>query len=263
MSHSIYDPDIHFVINADDRSITNESGSRVTIMQYDHNSERVTFELPRRIENHDMSLCDLVVVLFANTSRGTSISSRSTSSGVYQVTDLATKEGDEDTLICSWLISREATQYKGTLKFQLEFVCHENEETGTPEYNWHTDQCDMIDINPSLDSGNSIADAYPEIIVQMDGRLSVLETNGVPQDRVANAVYEYLTENPIEKLTDEELKAAITQYFVENPIKEGVTTQEMSDTIKSAINLAITFEYRDTIIDYVTESLPNGDEVSY
>lgn len=263
MSHSIIDPDIHFIVNADDRSITNESGERVTIMQYDHNSERVTFELPRHIEDHDMSLCDLVVVLFANTSRGTSISSRNTSAGVYQVTDLAIKDGDEKTLTCSWLIAREATQYKGTLKFQLEFVCHENEETGTPEYNWHTDQCDMIDIHPSLDSAHNIGEAYPDIIVQMDARLSVLEDNGVPQDRVANAVLEYLTENPIEKLTNEELQAAITQYFVENPIKEGVTEQEMNDAINNAINTAINFTYKDTIINYVIDALPNGDEVSY
>ena len=136
MSHNIIDPDLHFIIDADNRSITNETGSKLTIMQYDHNSERATFELPRYIEDHDMSQCDLVIVLFANTSKGTSASNRSTSSGVYQVTDLEIKQDEPETLTCSWLISREATQYVGTLKFQMQFVCHENNETGVPEYYW-------------------------------------------------------------------------------------------------------------------------------
>lgn len=236
MSHSIIDPDLHFIIDADNRSITNETGERLTIMQYDHNSERATFELPRYIEEHDMFQCDLVMVLFANTSKGTSASNRSTSSGVYQVTDLEIKQDYPDTLTCSWLIAREATQYVGTLKFQIQFVCHENEETKVPEYYWHTDQCDMIDVKPSLSSGNDVGEAYPDILTSMDARVAILEKNGVPDDRLGEAVNEYLTKHPIEKLTAEELRAAIDAYFVDNPVDEvndeyieGVIEQYLKD----------------------------------
>lgn len=236
MSHSIIDPDTHFIVDADDRSITNVSGEHLTIMQYDHNSERMTFELPRYIEGHDMYATNLVMVLFANTSKGTSASNRVTSAGVYQVTDLEIKKDHPDTLTCSWLIAREATQYVGTLKFQLQLVCHENEELGIPEYYWHTDQCDMIDVKPSLSSGNDVGEAYPDIITSMDARLSELEVNGVPQDRLATAIDEYLAEHPIEKLTDEELRAAIEAYFVDNPVDEvtdeyieGVIAQYLKD----------------------------------
>ena len=236
MSHNIIDPDTHFIVNADDRSITNESGERLTIMQYDHNSERMTFELPRYIEGHDMFATNLVLVLFTNTSKGTSVSNRSTSAGVYQVTDLEIKKDYPDTLTFSWLIAREATQYVGTLKFQVQLVCHENEELGIPEYYWHTDQCDKIDVKPSLSSGNDVAEAYPDILTSMDARVAILEKNGVPDNRLGEAVDEYLTKHPIEKLTAEELRAAIDAYFVDNPVDEvndeyieGVIEQYLKD----------------------------------
>lgn len=230
MSHNIIDPDLHFIIDADNRSITNETGQKLTIMQYDHNSERATFELPRYIEDHDMYECDLVMVLFTNTSKGTSASARSTNSSVYQVTDLAIMQDHTDTLTCSWLIAREATQYVGTLKFQLQFVCHENEEKQIPEYYWHTDQCNIIEVKPSLNSGNEVAEAYPDVITDMDARVSVLEKNGVPEDRLDAAIDEYLTKHPIEKVTEEELRTAITAYFVDNPVVE-VTDEHIQDVI--------------------------------
>lgn len=258
MSHNIIDPDLHFIIDADSRSITNETGEVLTIMQYDHNSERATFELPRYIEDHDMSKCDLVLVLFANTSKGTSVSARSTSSGVYQVTDLEIKQDETKTLTCSWLISREATQYVGTLKFQIQFVCHENEETDVPEYYWHTDQCNMINIKPSLSSGNDVGEAYPDIITSMDARVSVLEDNGVPQDRLATAIDEYLAEHPIEKLTPEELRAAIDAYFVDNPVDqvtdeyiEGVIAQYLIDHPVEGEQMT-TEEFNTAVEDYIS-----------
>lgn len=230
MSHNIIDPDLHFIIDADDRSITNETGQKLTIMQYDHNSERATFELPRYIEDHDMYACDLVMVLFTNTSKGTSSSNRSTSSGVYQVTDLAIKQDYPDTLTCSWLIAREATQYVGTLKFQLQFVCHENEDKQIPEYYWHTDQCDMIEVKASLSSGNDVGEAYPDILTSMDARVSVLEKNGVPDTRLDAAIDEYLVKHPIEKVTEAELRTAIEAYFVDNPVAE-VTDEHIEAVI--------------------------------
>lgn len=47
MAHkqSIYDTDPRFVIDLITRAITTES-AKVKLMQYDHNSERLTFEIP-------------------------------------------------------------------------------------------------------------------------------------------------------------------------------------------------------------------------
>lgn len=49
--HSIYDTDPHFVIDAVTRAITTQS-KKLKLMQYDHNSERLTFEMPRHIDGH-------------------------------------------------------------------------------------------------------------------------------------------------------------------------------------------------------------------
>ena len=40
--HSVYDTDTHFSINQITQAIKNESSSKTTLIQYDHNSERFT-----------------------------------------------------------------------------------------------------------------------------------------------------------------------------------------------------------------------------
>ena len=48
-SHAIIDDDLYFTIDPSTREIKNES-QKVKLMQYDHNSEQFTFELPRFVE---------------------------------------------------------------------------------------------------------------------------------------------------------------------------------------------------------------------
>ena len=65
MKHSthIKDADPYFEIKTDTREIINKSKTKTKIMQYDHNSERFTFSLPRFIEGHDMLECDSIVYI--------------------------------------------------------------------------------------------------------------------------------------------------------------------------------------------------------
>lgn len=117
--HSIYDTDSHFSISPITRAIKNESSKKTMVMQYDHNSERFTFEMPRYIEGHDMSLCNKVEVHYINVSSDKS----GKSSNVYVINDLQVSPEDENIVICSWLISKNATMHAGTLNFLLRFVC--------------------------------------------------------------------------------------------------------------------------------------------
>ena len=64
--HSVYDSDTHFSINPMTRVLKNESSSKKSVVQYDHNSERFTFEIPRYIEEHDMLLCNVVHIHYIN-----------------------------------------------------------------------------------------------------------------------------------------------------------------------------------------------------
>ena len=57
--HSVYDTSLHFIIDGNTRLVKNSTEAKVTLVQYDHNSERITFELPRYIDGlksrHDKS----------------------------------------------------------------------------------------------------------------------------------------------------------------------------------------------------------------
>lgn len=156
-SHPIYDSDKHFVIDPITRNITNNS-SKLTITQYDHNSERFTFEIPRIIEGHDMSLSDLVRVHFINIG---SIKTN-TNSGVYEVDDMSVSLDDPDTITFSWLISGAATKYNGSLNFAIRFYCLSDESE--IEYSWGTNIYLGIKVSNSLDNSETIIEDYVDVL---------------------------------------------------------------------------------------------------
>lgn len=149
MKHTVTDSDTHFVVDAITRNIVNQSSGKTYLMQYDHNSEKFTFEVPRKIENHDMSLCDVIQVHYENTSTGTSASMRKTYRGA-KVIDKETVEIDEDIITFSWLVPETATMFAGTLKFQLKFICYDNEDEGIEGYKWHTNVNSDMSITAGL-----------------------------------------------------------------------------------------------------------------
>lgn len=132
-SHALYDADPHFKIDPISRRITNNSSSKTVVIQHDHNSERFTFEVPRYIEGHDTAECNRVEIHYLNIEVNTKL----IRAGVYSVDDLHVKEGDENTVVCSWLIGYNATQFVGQLQFLVRFACV-NEENGKVEYAWNS-----------------------------------------------------------------------------------------------------------------------------
>ena len=148
--HSIYDTDSHFKIDQITRMIKNESSSKVTLIQGDHNSERFTFEMPRYIEGHDMSLCNVSRVHYLN---GEQV-------GLYEIDDLQLSPNDEEVVICSWLISCNATGISAPLAFLLEFSCITD---GVVDYRWNTAIYSGISIGKGMNNGDVIAYEYPDI----------------------------------------------------------------------------------------------------
>lgn len=129
--HSVYDTDNHFIVNSITRLISTQS-RKTKLMRYDHNSERFTFEVPRYIEGHDMSLCDKITIGFTNYSQD----GLGFSTGSYLVTDMQISPVRDDVIVFSWLISGEATAYAGDLFFGISFQCTTN---SVVDYAWHTD----------------------------------------------------------------------------------------------------------------------------
>ena len=150
--HSVYDTDFHLIIDPITRKISTES-KKITLMQYDHNSERITFEIPRFIDGHDMSLCDEVQVHYINTD---STNKENTNSGIYIIDDLQVSPDSEEVVIGSWLVSQNATQYSGSLSFILRFACIS--ETNVVEYQWFTDIYSVISIAKGIYNVEAITD---------------------------------------------------------------------------------------------------------
>lgn len=65
MAQTIVDNDTNFVIDAQTMAIST-TGEVKPLKQGDHAAERFTFEMPRYIEGHDMSLCNLAEVHYNN-----------------------------------------------------------------------------------------------------------------------------------------------------------------------------------------------------
>lgn len=162
--HSVYDSDLHFAINPITRTITNMSSQKTTLIQYDHNSERFTFELPRHVEGHDMSVCNVVEVHYLNIEAATKVKSE----GVYAVTDLQLSPEDENVVICSWLISQNATRLVGSLNFLVRFACVTDD---TVDYVWNTAIFTGIAVSSGIYNGDVIVEQHADILEQWKNEL--------------------------------------------------------------------------------------------
>jgi hypothetical protein len=185
--HTVEDTDTYFVIDPDTREITNPV-RRQYIMQGDHNSEIYTFELPRYIDSHDMTLCNQVKVHYINISED----ELTQYADVADASPLQTKEDDENTVICTWKIDRKATQLVGNLSFGLEYQCVTDE--GEVVYEWNTDIYSDVEVKDSLDHGAQVAADYSDILEQWRAKLfgagdSVMENiNDLADEQIASII---------------------------------------------------------------------------
>lgn len=160
-AHPIADTDVRFVIDPITRNVTNMS-KKTVLMQYDHNSERFTFELPRFVEGHDMMLCNRVEIHYINV-RG---KSKEKTSGVYEVRDMQVVPAEDDSELATftWLVSENATTYAGSLSFLVLFACVED---GDSVYRWSTGINTSIIISAGMDNSEAIEEVLiPDILAQ-------------------------------------------------------------------------------------------------
>lgn len=176
--HSIYDTDPHFSIDPASRVLTNRSETKTAIVQGDHNSERFTFELPREIEGHDMLTCNRVQVHYINIDMVT----KEQSTGVYTVDDLQESPESQDVVICSWLVSSNATKYVGSLNFVLRFYCVNDDKV---EYVWSTTTFKGISVSNGIDCGEPVVEEYADILLEWERELKANQITGLEQTKTA------------------------------------------------------------------------------
>lgn len=162
MSHSskIKDADAFFEVDAITRQIINKTPHKITLVQGDHDSERFTFALPRNIEGHDMAESAKAEVHFINIETG----GANSHADKYEMKDLQPDPNDESKVICTWLISNNATQYAGRLAFMIRFACLDDNDNYV--YVWNTATNEEISITNGMDNGAAMVDNYPDILAQ-------------------------------------------------------------------------------------------------
>lgn len=243
LKHTISDSKIQFVVDPVTRAIINKSSGKTELMQYDHNSERFTFEVPRYIENHDMSQCDVIQVHYTNTNTATSVSLRKTYRGVHTVDDVKLESEDSEIITFSWLVPETATMFAGSLKFQLKFICHDDEDEEVDGYKWHTKINDDMTITAGLAYSEEEMDPATTATLQS---LEIIEIEG-GLDIILDGVHHYLyngngavvipdtverTTNKVvaisESSTDKQYPTALAVW---NAIKQYASTNDSSDQL--------------------------------
>lgn len=172
--HELYDTDGYFIVDADTRLISVDGGGKPTVVQKDHNSERFTFEIPRYIDEHDMSLCNRAEIHYINVGNGRKFS------GLYEIEDLQVDPEDENLVLCTWLVSQNATQVVGTLNFVLHLACTTDD---TIDYSWHTAIYTGVQVLETIDNTGQTVEQYPDILEQW--RVSLVEAGILAADMAA------------------------------------------------------------------------------
>ena len=189
--HNIIDTDSHFKIDPVSREVTTRA-DKLYVVQYDHDSERFTFQIPRYVEEHDMMQCDRIEIHYSNVTR----TKKQQNDDVYYVKkDDCTN--DYDTMFFSWLISSNATQLVGSLKFTISFVCLDDD--GSISYEWSTAMFENIQVLTKLENAAIVKEKYPDLYNQLkQDILDSIPSSGGEADpkEVERIVIEYLAANP-------------------------------------------------------------------
>ena len=189
--HMLVDSDVSFVIDPISRSITNPLGD-IVIGQHDHRSQMYTFEIPRYIDNHDMSAVDRIEIHFINITRN----KKEQVSDVYIVSNddiLA----EDNTLRFGWLVTSNSTSLIGSLNFSISFRCFNDD--GFAIYEWSTGIYKSIQVKERYQNIPVVLDREPDLFETIkDDILEDIPESGVDvdYDKVHTIVDNYLVANP-------------------------------------------------------------------
>ena len=162
VTNRVIDSDSVFIIDPITRKIEATS-DKLQLMQYDHNSEMYTFQVPRFIEGYDVSLCNKIEILYSNIDKKT----KESFDDIYRITDVSV---DDERVTFEWLVSGFATRFAGSLYFLIRFAFAE--EDSTYSYLWHTDIFKNITILEGKNNSEAIVKQNPDIIDELWSQFS-------------------------------------------------------------------------------------------
>ena len=161
-THNMAEDMLNFQIDTTTRKLVNVSGRKGFLVQGDHDSKIVVFEMPRVVEGHDMAECNEVRVHYINISKNR----KRKKEGVYEVLDKTVSESGES-IQFSWKISGNATEICGTLYFLIQFSCVPDDI----DYVWNTEICKEIRVSEGINNSDVVVEEYADILEQWKQRL--------------------------------------------------------------------------------------------
>ena len=172
--HSIYDTDPHFKIDGFTMAITDQSEKPTRLMKDDHNSQRITFEIDRYLDGHDVLTCNRIEVHFINIDAAT----KETNADVYKVEDVSESPDSDKVAIFSWLVSKAATKYAGTLNFRIRFACID--ENGVEQYAKHTDTFKGMLVGDGYNNAETVVNNYSDILTEWETKfINLINANAL------------------------------------------------------------------------------------
>lgn len=165
-----------FEIDPETRVITVPASEKLFGVANDGNTERKHFRCPKVVgDNIDLSTMHLYI----------NYQNANGDKYPYLVEDVQT---DGDYITFSWLIGPDVVAYKGQVKF---IVCAKGDGT-IPEWNTTLAEGTVLE---GLEATDEVVARNPDIIEQILTRLD--NVTEIPQEKVTEAVSEYMKENPI------------------------------------------------------------------
>ena len=146
--HDVTDTESAFIINPIAKTVT---GGPKTLIQRDHASERITFEVPRYIDSHDVMDCNVIEVHYDNVDSKTGEKSQ----GYHVVTDKKVVGSYDDKVQFTWLIDALATKHIGAVEFSVRFACVND---SIVNYQWFTAVCSCIKVQAGVFNSDASSD---------------------------------------------------------------------------------------------------------
>lgn len=242
-SHNIVDSGSHFVIDPLLRTITSVA-EEVVLVEGDHNSERYTFEIPRMIDGHDMSLADRIEIHYDNIAKN----KRDISEGLYIATGVTV---NGDMLEFGWLITENVTKFAGTTQFWINFVCLDDDDNII--YSWGTSVFKSIRVLPNNNNTDSIIAKFPDVLTQW--KEEILNSFDVPGESHITHI-----ESPTEDGRMLCLRDLVSGVYILHgwfkPFSSATVSYTFSNNVLCSIN-------RDDDVSYVQVLYPKNNTIQY
>lgn len=204
MEHEVIDRDLHFII--DPNTMTISCAGEVKMLKCgDHRAEKYTFEMPRSIEGHDMSLCNKVEIHYNNVNYDSATRSTTINKSFDEVKDFGISASDEDMVVFTWFVSGDATQLDGTLAFCIRFACMDGEKI---EYQKFTEIYESIPVGATIWNTEAVAKEYADVLEAWRTEImeavancgTVKSVNGIEPDESGNVDIDAMTEERVAEL---------------------------------------------------------------